>query len=228
MTILLVGAFGRMGEEIQKIAKAKKIACLTVDRKGRGNYKKISDVLEKIDCVIDFSSEAGLADAARWCEKTKTPLVSGTTGLNSKSFSVLKKISNHVPVLWAANMSLGVHVLRQCIKQLSQLDEDFDFQIEDIHHKFKKDSPSGTAKVLQEDLIEALGKKKSRAVAPVISIRAGGIFGIHKVLAVSQEEILLLEHTALNRAVFAKGAIVAAKWLSSKKPGYYSFEDIFE
>ena len=226
--ILLNGAFGRMGAELQKIIKQQKNQVLTVDPKGRGDFESFKQIKkQKVYAVIDFSSEEGMSAALDWCVESKTPFVSGTTGISAKAHANLRKASTKTPVLWAPNMSLGVHVLRKCIQQLRALDEGFDFQIEDIHHKHKKDSPSGTAKILQDELKTAVGPKRAKKIPDVISIRAGGVFGVHKVVAYSDEEVLALEHQALNRAVFAKGAVLAAHWLTKQKPGLYKFENIF-
>ena len=174
--ILLSGAFGRMGAELQKIIKQQKNQVLTVDPKGRGDFKSFKHIKkQKVYAVIDFSSEEGMLAALDWCVENKTPLVSGTTGISAKAHAHLKKASTKTPVLWAPNMSLGVHVLRKCIQQLRALDEGFDFQIEDIHHKHKKDSPSGTAKILQDELKSAVGPARAKKIPDVISIRAGGV-----------------------------------------------------
>ncbi len=227
-TVLLNGAFGRMGAELQKIITQQKNKIVTVDPKGRGDFKSFKEIKkQKIDAVIDFSSEEGMGAALDWCVQTQTPFVSGTTGISEKAQAALKKASAKTAVLWAPNMSLGIHVLRKCIQQLQALDEGFDFQIEDIHHKHKKDAPSGTAKILQQELKAAVGTARAKKIPEVISIRAGGVFGVHKVLAFSDEEVISLEHQALNRAVFAKGAVVAANWLIKQKPGLYKFENIF-
>jgi 4-hydroxy-tetrahydrodipicolinate reductase len=120
-------------------------------------------------------------------------------------------------------MSLGVAVLKKAIRLFTHLD-DFDFQIEEFHHNKKKDRPSGTAIALQEELQKTIPKKK---LPEPLVVRAGGIFGIHKVYAVSDEEMLCFEHQALNRRVFAKGAVRAGLWLSKQRPGSYELEDIF-
>ena len=120
-------------------------------------------------------------------------------------------------------MSLGVAVLNQALELCSQL-EGFDFQIEEFHHKRKKDNPSGTAITLQENLEKATERK----LPPPIGMRGGGLFGIHKVWAFSEEEALLFEHQALNRAVFARGALKAARWLSQQEPGLYGMKDVLQ
>ena len=125
------------------------------------------------------------------------------------------------PVFYSANMSLGVAALRKAMQVFNYL-SDFDFQIVEFHHNQKKDNPSGTALMLQKAL-----PKSSKSKQPV-GVRGGGIFGIHNVYAMSESEIIEFSHTALNRQVFAKGAVKVAKWLHEQKPGrLYTFEDYF-
>lgn len=219
---ILNGAFGRMGGELRGILASKNV--VTVDRKGRGDVVAFKDLKKASSVIIDFSTEDGLIEALNYGVAQGIPVVSGVTGISEKAHKALAKAGKKIPVLWAPNMSLGIFVLRKCIAQMNALSEDFDFQIEDFHHKHKKDAPSGTAKILQADLIKAVGKK----VPDVVSIRGGGIFGVHKVIAMSDEEVITLGHEALNRAVFAKGAVVAANWLVKQKPNLYRFEDVFE
>jgi 4-hydroxy-tetrahydrodipicolinate reductase len=148
-------------------------------------------------------------------------VVSGTTGIDAHQITALKKAAQKIPILWASNMSLGVAVVTEALEVFSRIRQ-FDFQIEEFHHNRKEDRPSGTAKSLQQKLEQVVG----RALPEAISIRGGGIFGIHKVHAMSEEEHIVFEHTALNRAVFARGAVEAAQWLCSKKKGYYSMRDV--
>ncbi|MEK6554433.1 MAG: 4-hydroxy-tetrahydrodipicolinate reductase, partial [Bdellovibrionota bacterium] len=110
-TVLLNGAFGRMGAELQKIITQQKNKIVTVDPKGRGDFKSFKEIKkQKIDAVIDFSSEEGMGAALDWCVQTQTPFVSGTTGISEKAQAALKKASAKTAVLWAPNMSLGIHV----------------------------------------------------------------------------------------------------------------------
>lgn len=220
---IIVGAFGRMGGELRSVLRDKKT--IEVDRNGRGDVVELNEITKPTgSIIIDFSSEEGLLAAVEYAIQNRLPLVSGTTGISAKAHKALEKAAKKIPVLWAPNMSLGIYILRKCIAHMRALAEDFDFQIEDFHHKHKKDAPSGTAKILQKDLVEAVGKK----IPDVVSVRGGGIFGVHKVIAMSDEEVITFEHEALNRAVFAKGAVHAANWLAKQKAGQYRFEDVFE
>lgn len=170
--------------------------------------------------VIDFSSPDSMMAIAEWCEKNKVPLVSGTTGIQEEHKKFLKKISQNIPVLWAPNTSVGVNFLKKLLAQL-QIPEGFDIQITEYHHSQKKDKPSGTAILLEDAL-----KNKNKITEPTLSIRGGGIFGIHRIDLMAGEETISIEHNALSRAVFAKGALTAARWLTQKPPGLYSMEDV--
>lgn len=173
------------------------------------------------DAVVDFSLPHLTVDVAAWCAQHCKPLVSGVTGLSGVEKQALNDASRVAPVLWSPNMSLGVAVLMQAMQALSAL-EGFDFQIEETHHIGKKDKPSGTALLLQESLSKAV----PRELPPPISIRGGGVFGIHRVLAMGAEETITFEHSAMNRRVFARGALRAVEWLSTQPSGLYTMQDL--
>lgn len=216
----VVGAAGRMGQEILKVLDAHP-RCeffYASDRDTKWDPKKAGQV----NVWIDFSSPQALKDVLKRAALTNTPVVCGTTGFKKSEKALLAKYSKKFPILWSSNMSLGVAVLNEALKSLSAISH-FDFQIEELHHNRKKDKPSGTAITLQENLETAVQKK----LPEVLAIRGGGIFGVHKVYAMSDEEVLTFEHTALNRTVFAKGAVQAAEWLvKQRKPGLYQIRDV--
>ncbi|WP_347358381.1 dihydrodipicolinate reductase C-terminal domain-containing protein [Bdellovibrio sp.] len=215
----LVGSAGRMGKEISAVIEANPRCELSYAplRGEKWDGKKAAAV----DVWIDFSSPEALKDVLKKASEHKTPVVCGTTGFSKKEKDLLKQYSKKIPVLWSSNMSLGVAVLNEALKSLAAISH-FDFQVEEIHHNRKKDRPSGTAITLQENLEKAVGKKLPDALA----IRGGGVFGVHKIFAMSDEEVLTFEHTALNRTVFAKGSVQAAEWLVKQKPGLYQIRDV--
>ncbi|MNJ91024.1 4-hydroxy-tetrahydrodipicolinate reductase [compost metagenome] len=215
----LVGASGRMGLEIVKVLEADP-RCELVLPITRGQ-KIDSKEAAKLDVWIDFSVPDVFSEVLKVAAKNKTPVVCGTTGFGPKEKALLKKYGTKIPLLWASNMSLGVAVLNEALKVFSSI-SDFDFQIEEIHHNKKKDKPSGTAITLQENLEKAVGRKLPEPLA----IRGGGVFGVHKIFALSDEEVITFEHSALNRTVFAKGAVGAAVWLAPQKPGVYGIRDV--
>lgn len=225
----LVGASGRMGQEITDILKTKKefelhlAICRSASLADFAYTRPAPNCPEakEVDLWIDFSSPELLKNVLAVAVKNKTPVVSGVTGITATEHVALKRASKSIPVLWASNMSLGIAVLTEALDVFSRI-RNFDFQIEEFHHNRKKDRPSGTAKSLQEKLEKAVGRK----LPEPLSIRGGGIFGIHKVHAMAEEEHIVFEHMALNRAVFARGAVEAAQWLCSKKKGFYSMRDV--
>ena len=233
LELAVYGASGRMGQEILSLTKDAKSGwspSLGVSRSfGDTGFsrslpdfsslrgKKFSDV------VIDFSSPQALRGLIKELHNHRVPLVSGTTGLAKGDFDELKKLSRKIPVFWAPNTSIGVAVLRRALQSFSTI-SDYDFEIEEIHHNQKKDAPSGTAKILHQDLEEIVGKKVPEAHA----LRGGGVIGVHRVFAMGPEEILTFEHSALNRRVFARGALSIARWLTTQKPGYYTMEHFLD
>jgi 4-hydroxy-tetrahydrodipicolinate reductase len=221
LKIALVGADGRMGQEIRAVAKEASCEIVaTVSEKAR--WAKIS--LSQVDVVVDFSSPEGLQLAREWCVKNNKPLLSGTTGLSDADQKALKAAAKTIPVLYSANMSLGVAVMSAMLEQLKALGEDWDFQVDEIHHNQKKDRPSGTALMLDRKLSQIRGRK----LPTPNSIRGGGVPGIHQVWAMGPDEVLVLQHTAFQRRVFARGALKAARWLFDKgQPGLYDLSHLF-
>lgn len=228
INVAVVGAAGKMGKEILEVLKGSKefTPYLAIARKGKvDGYNKSAPInqadFSRVDVIIDFSSPEILPQVLEVAMKTKTPLVCGTTGITDIHKKNLETTSKKIPILWAPNMSLGVAILRKALVALQSADG-FDIQVEEIHHKHKKDRPSGTAKIIQADLEKITEKKLP---APLV-VRGGGVFGIHKIYAHSADEALCFEHQALNRRVFAAGAVRAARWIIKKKPGLFTIEDV--
>lgn len=219
LKIGIVGSSGRMGKEVLQVLQNDP-GCEVFyphHRDDKWDEKKA----EKVDVWIDFSSPEALKTVLKRALIHKTPVVCGTTGFSKKEKDLLAEYGKKIPVLWSSNMSLGVAVLNEALKSLAAISH-FDFQIEEIHHNKKKDKPSGTAITLQENLEKAVKKKLPEPLA----IRGGGVFGVHKVYSMSDEEVLVFEHSALNRTVFARGAVQASKWLVKQKPGLYEIRDV--
>lgn len=224
--IILIGSEGRVGQEIKSLVAASNFAEIhaSVDHKGRGQFVAIDKVKPvKNAVVIDFSAPENFRDSLGWAVKTKLPFVSGTTGLGKKNILALKAAAKTIPVLWSSNMSPGISLFLDFIETFGARLADYDLLIEEAHHSRKKDAPSGTAITLQNVLVKATKKKTPNP----ISIRGGGIFGVHKLWIMGEEETITFEHTALNRRVFARGAVAAAIWVKGKKPGLYAMRDVF-
>jgi 4-hydroxy-tetrahydrodipicolinate reductase len=223
LKLVVAGLAGRMGQEILKVSEDFDLIA-GIDRSHvegiliEPELKRLKPT--KFDVVVDFSSPELFEKLLEQCVELKKPLVSGTTGLNEKHFKLLQSASKKTPLLWAPNMSLGIAMFCELIETTARL-KGFDFQIEEFHHRHKKDKPSGTALLLQD----VLKKSTETNVPEPVSIRGGGIFGIHRLYAMSPDETLTIEHTALNRSVFAKGALAAAQWLVGQKPGLYKLKD---
>ncbi len=226
----VVGASGKMGLEIIKLLQNhphfEAYFAITREKNLKGYQHHSSQWshsnCKNVDIWVDFSSPRLLEGLLNFATKHGQPVVSGVTGLKASDHKKISQAAKHIPVLWSSNMSLGVAVLKEALRSFALL-QDFDFQIEEAHHRHKKDRPSGTALTLQETLQKIVQVK----VPPPLSIRGGGIFGIHKVWAMSPEETLTFEHTALQRSVFAKGALMAAQWLLERRPGLYQMSDLF-
>ena len=225
MKIFIVGAQGRMGKEIQKVLRSTKGTVFSggISRKAKGKLvANFEDVKHKPDLVIDFSSPDIFLQTLAWCQQHKLPLLSGTTGLSDKHFTALKKAGKKIPVLWTANTSIGVQMVKDLLRTLP-LPSHFKVQMTEWHHIHKKDKPSGTAIVLQN----ILNEKRANLPKPK-SIREGEIVGTHRIEISSGEEVITIEHKALRRAVFARGAVEAGVWLANKGAGLYTMEDYLQ
>lgn len=227
----LFGSCGKMGAAIRQLVKTHKefTPLVEIASEATGDFdesftslKKVpAKILKQVDVWIDFSRPEGLMELLPVVQQNKTALVSGSTGFEGKQFSNVEAVSKKTPLFWASNMSVGLWTVRQAIKTLSTISH-FDFALEEIHHTQKKDNPSGTAVTLHKDLEKAVGKK----IAPAVGHRLGGVFGIHTITAASQSELIKLEHNALNRTVFAEGALKAALWIVKQPAGLYSMDDL--
>jgi 4-hydroxy-tetrahydrodipicolinate reductase len=191
------------------------------------------------DVVIDFSVAKAVTGLVAVAARQKVAVVSGTTNLDDAAKQALDKAAHSVPVLWAANMSLGVQVLAELVEQaIRRLGPGFDVEITEIHHRKKVDSPSGTAKRLAEaaraarsELREIHGRSgdvgaRTNEEMAVYGLRGGDVVGDHTVFLFGQGERLELTHRASNRDLFAHGALVAARFLAGKPPKRYTIADV--
>jgi 4-hydroxy-tetrahydrodipicolinate reductase len=194
------------------------------------------------DALIEFSSPAGCRVWANWCAEHAVPLVSGTTGLEQADRAALEAAANRVPVVWSPNMSVGINLLLRLVTELAEaLDESWDVEICEAHHRQKADAPSGTARALFEAVCRARGKDpqafgvlgRSDAGGPrqpgeigVHALRLGDSVGEHEVHFAAAGEVLTLRHRALSRDIFAAGALRAARWLVGRPPGLYHMRDV--
>lgn len=194
------------------------------------------------DVLIDFSQPDAAESAIDYCTENNVALVMGTTGLNETQKQKLNAASKKIPLIYGTNMSVGMNVLFSLVgKTASMLGENYDIEIVEQHHRFKKDAPSGSALTLAENIAKATGKKfpdclthgregkdalRKKGNIGMHAIRAGDITGIHSVIFSTLGETVTLNHTAHNRDGFARGALCAAKWLIGKPPCRYSMADV--
>jgi 4-hydroxy-tetrahydrodipicolinate reductase len=199
--------------------------------------------LNGCDIVIDFSlpdATQALLDTAL---KHPKPIVCGTTGLDVHQANLLREASEKMPILYATNMSLGVALMNKLVHMASKTLEDFDIEIVEMHHRHKKDAPSGTALTLAESAAKGRGVdldevrisgrngnigERTKGEIAVMALRGGDIVGRHTVGFYNDGEFIELNHTATSRNTFSKGAIRAAKWLHDKEAGLYSIADSLE
>ncbi len=229
LNIGLFGGSGKMGAQVEDVVQSSKhVPHLFVGSKKSKqfslsipNLQNIeAEILAEVDVWIDFSSPAGLIELLK--QTKKTPVVSGTTGFSSQQLGKIKSLAKKRPLFLASNFSVGLWSFRQALKALAFV-KDFDITVDELHHRHKKDMPSGTALTLQSDL-ETIVKRK---ISQPVSHRLGGVYGIHTVYAASENEIISFQHQAINRKVFASGALQAAEWLVSQKSGFYTMDDLF-
>lgn len=229
----IVGADGRMGQAVQTAAQDQYdiTAKITLDSP---DYERLSHC----DVVIDFSSGEALVAALPHLSEA-TALISGTTGLSSSQENTVERTSHRIPIFRSGNFSLGIAVLSHLAEQAARtLGPDWDIEILEMHHRHKVDAPSGTAVMLGDavasgrhvalDAVSAHDRAGERRVGDIgfSVLRGGGVYGLHEIRLVSESEMITLGHQALNRDVFAHGALAAAQWAFRQPPGLYSMRDL--
>jgi len=194
------------------------------------------------DVVVDFTVPASTAALARRCAEIGAALVSGTTNLTDEQRRRLEDAAERVPVVWAPNMSVGVNLLFQVAGSVAKaLGDEYDVEIVEIHHRFKRDAPSGTARRLAEKVAEGLGRdladcavhgrhgdvgERTPAEIGIHAVRGGDVVGDHTVIFAALGERIELVHRAHSRDVFVRGALRAARWVAGKPAGLYSMGDV--
>lgn len=219
MKVALSGSTGRMGRALQELIENTRGYQVTAQ--AHRGVSPSSWNPKSLDGVIDFSLPPLFSETLSWCVTHKKPFVSGTTGLTAQHKRNLQQAARKIPICYAENMSWGVWLAKNWIKSLAP-PSSFQILLEDIHHKYKKDRPSGTALSLKASFSPSLRRK-----VKVISERRGREFGTHRIILKGAAEEILLQHRAFNRQVFAKGALRALKWLKDQPPGLYSMEHIY-
>jgi 4-hydroxy-tetrahydrodipicolinate reductase len=236
--VLLVGAKGRMGQAIAAAAEAADAVIVAGLDQGDDLTKEIG----ACDAVVDFSHPSATDEIGRVCLGAGKPLVIGTTGHSNEERVLLEKASKSLSIVFSPNFSVGVNALFWLTRKAAEmLGQDFDLEIVEMHHRLKKDAPSGTAKRLAAILCqvrnldyaknvahgrEGLIGERPAAEMGIHSIRGGDVVGDHTVTFAGRGERLELTHKASSRETFALGALRAANWIVGRPPGLYSMEDV--
>ena len=251
INLVITGCLGRMGQQLVKSSKSAKNFKLVSITENRIINKKVSGLRPQLNSesafknaniIIDFTIPKCTLEVLKIASKLKKRVIIGTTGFSKKEENLIKKYSRKIPILKAGNMSLGINLLIYLTEIASKsLGNNFLGKVFEVHHKHKKDHPSGTALMLgngiavgkKKDFYKLMGKKYlNKKTFPYNkkinfnSIRKGEIVGNHKIFFSSGKETITLNHEAFDRALYSEGAFTAAKWLMSKKPGLYSMRNV--
>ncbi|HEX2865495.1 MAG TPA: dihydrodipicolinate reductase C-terminal domain-containing protein [Ignavibacteriales bacterium] len=207
----LIGASGRMGHEIEQVmSETGNEVVLRLDKNGL--WKE-----GEPEVLIDFSLAEALEKTLELAHGFKVPLVIGTTGYNDQQLSLITEASQQLPVVLSYNYSVGIQMLLRCAEFLSDNLDDWDVEISETHHRFKKDKPSGTAIMIKN----AIGRN-----VDIHSLRIGNVPGEHTISFGGLGEVLTITHSATSRRTFAEGVLKAVDFVLQKKSGLYSFKDV--
>ena len=259
----IVGCLGRMGVAIASLSKNNKNLQFTSgfssseSRNIGKNYTEITGIknfninistlksesdIKGLDGIIDFSSPESTMITLSACQKALVPLVIGTTGLSKDQQNKIEETSQKIPIVFASNMSIGINLLFSLVKKAAAAlkNKDYNPEITEIHHKFKKDSPSGTAKTLEEIILKEFGWSNKHVTynregligerpekeLGVFSLRGGNVVGEHSTFFFGDHETIELKHKASSRDAFAKGALSALEFLQNKPSRLYTMTDV--
>nr|WP_303180070.1 4-hydroxy-tetrahydrodipicolinate reductase [Lachnoclostridium phocaeense] len=248
--VIMHGCNGKMGQVITRLAAADPemeiVAGVDMRAQALNDYPVFGDIGEcdvEADVVIDFSNAAAVDRLLDWCGEKQMPVVLCTTGLSEEQLSKVEETAKKAALLKSANMSLGVNLLMKLLQDAAKVlaPEGFDMEIVERHHNQKVDAPSGTAIALADSLKEALEedyayvydrsgqrKKRDSHEIGISAVRGGTIVGEHEVIFAGEDEVIEFKHTAYSKALFAKGAVAAAKFLAGKGPGRYDMSDVIQ
>ena len=246
--IIMHGCNGKMGQCITEICKQDNdveiVAGIDVYDGIKNDYPvfaNINDCNVEADVIVDFSNAKAVDDLLAFCEAKNMPVVLCTTGLSEEQLVKVEEVTKSAAVLKSANMSLGVNTLMELLKKAALVfaPAGFDMEIVEKHHNLKVDAPSGTALALADSMNEALDNaynykydrstervKRDKYEIGISAVRGGNIVGEHEVFFAGQDEVITFKHTAYSKAVFAKGAVEAAKFLAGKPAGKYDMADV--
>lgn len=244
---IMHGCNGVMGQVISSLAEAdgemEIVAGVDLNTERKNGYPVYASLEEcpRADVIIDFASAKAVDHLLDYCAATGTPVVLCTTGLSEEQIRRVEETAEKAAVLRSANMSLGINLLLKLVKEAVRVlaAADFDIEILEKHHNRKLDAPSGTALALADSINEAMEsqyhyvydrssrrQKRDPKEIGIQSVRGGSIVGEHDVIFAGQDEVITISHTAYSRAIFAKGAVAAAKFLAGKTSGLYDMADV--
>lgn len=248
--LILSGCNGRMGKVVAQLCEADPqitlVAGIDPLGGGQGHFPVValpSECQVDGDVVVDFSASAALSPLLDWAVARRLPLVLATTGYTPEQIEEIEGASRVIPVFRSANLSLGVNLLLELTRRAAQvLGEDFDIEIVERHHNKKVDAPSGTALMLADAAKEGLNfvptyvyerqsvrKSRDHKEIGISALRGGTIVGDHEVVFAGHDEVIELHHHAASREIFARGALRAAKFLTTAEhPGLYTMDDVLE
>lgn len=248
--VIMHGCNGKMGQVITRMAASdpefKIVAGVDARAQALNDYPVFGDISDcdaEADVVIDFSNAAAVDHLLDWCQEKQMPVVLCTTGLSEEQLKKVEDAAKRTAVLKSANMSLGVNLLMKLLQDAAKVlaPEGFDMEIVERHHNQKVDAPSGTAIALADALNGALEedyeyvydrsgqrKKRDSHEIGISAVRGGTIVGEHEVIFAGEDEVIEFKHTAYSKALFAKGAVAAAKFLAGKGPGRYDMSDVIQ
>ncbi len=237
MKIIINGSSGRMGRILTDLARreSEDIAAL-VDIAG-AEYSSLNDFAGEADCVIDFSSHKATPEITAYCVKRNLPVLIAATGQTEDELSLIRDAAKSIPVFLSPNMSIGVALLADLAARTARLFGDCDIELVEAHHNQKLDVPSGTALMLakrlqeeRENLTFNIGRhedgKRTANEIGIHSLRYGSEVGTHEIIFSNGLETITLRHDAKDRALFAKGALTAARWLVKQNAGFYGMRDM--
>ena len=261
MNVVIVGAAGRMGRQVVSDAlrdpdiqivgavDAREAPCIGEDvgilsgnpPAGVKLESSLEDTIDKADAVIEFTNASATAEHIKTVRQHRKAYVIGTTGLDAETVHAINAAASQIPILLSPNMSVGINLIASILPAVVKaLQEGYDAEIVESHHRYKQDAPSGTALMLAEIIEKALGKPEPcrrvygrKGIAPRVpgelgihSIRAGGNFGEHHLIFANEAEEIILAHRAFSRQTFSLGALRAVKFLVNQPPGLYDMQDV--
>lgn len=244
--IILNGCNGKMGQVISRLVAedtdAEICAGFDIMTDKDNPYPVYTNPFEyngEADVVIDFSHPSSFENIMSYCKERSLPIIVATTGLSNEQKNRMEAMSQHIPVFFSANMSLGINLLIDLARKATKLlGESFDIEIIEKHHNQKIDAPSGTALAIADAIAEDMAeseyvydrhlsrKKRKKTEIGIHSVRGGTIVGEHTVLYAGNDEMIELKHTATSKEVFAVGAVKAAKFMCGKANGMYTMDDL--